>query len=225
MSSPPRTLSIAIDGPASSGKGTVARQVARALGLSYVDTGAMYRAVGLRALRAGLFLKDGPGVGGLAQTLHFDFTWDQTKLRIAVDGEDLTEAIRNEEIGRAASDVAVLPQVRHALLSLQRGLAARGAVMDGRDIGTVVLPDADLKVYLDASPEVRAQRRCNELAGRGDIRRLADVLSDIHARDAQDSGRVHAPLRAADDAVHIDSTHLAPQEVVAQILDLARAIH
>jgi len=220
MSTPARTLSIAIDGPASSGKGTVARQVARALGLSYVDTGAMYRAVGLRALRAGLPLENGAQVGRLAETLHFDFRWDHTLLRVKVDGEDLTEAIREEAIGQAASDVAVLPEVRQALLELQRGLAARGAVMDGRDIGTVVLPHADLKVYLDATAEVRAQRRRDELAARGDVRDLSDVLADIKARDAQDSGRAHAPLRAADDAIRIDSTHAAPDEVVAQILGL-----
>ena len=219
-----RALSIAVDGPASSGKGTVARHVARELGLSYVDTGAMYRSVGLRALRAGLPLSDGPRVGRLASALKFDFSWDRTHLRVSVDGEDLTTAIREEAIGQAASDVAVLPEVRQALLGLQRELAKRGAVLDGRDIGTVVLPDADLKIYLDASPEVRAQRRRDELAARGDVREYADVLADIRARDAQDSGRAHAPLRAADDAVRIDSTHAAPPQVVAEIIELVRQL-
>jgi len=213
-----RPLSIAIDGPASSGKGTVARKVAHALDLAYVDTGAMYRSVGLRALRAGLSTSDGPAVGALAAALVFRFTWNGALLRVEVDGEDLTTAIRTEEAGRAASDVAVLAPVRAALLDLQRAQAAAGAVMDGRDIGTVVLPNADLKVYLDASAEVRAQRRRDELASRGDHRTVESVLADILARDAQDSGRTHAPLRAAHDAVRIDSTHRAPDDVVAEIL-------
>lgn len=217
-------LSIAIDGPASSGKGTVARMVARALGLAYVDTGAMYRSVGLRALRQGVSTSDGPAVGRLAASLAFAFSWDGAKLRVEVDGEDLTTAIRTEVVGQAASDVAVCPEVRAALLDLQRGLARSGAVLDGRDIGTVVLPDADLKVYLDASAEIRAMRRHQELAARGDHRPLADVLRDIVARDAQDSGRAHAPLRAAEDAVRLDSSHRTPEQVVAEILALVDGI-
>jgi len=196
--------------------------VARALDLPYVDTGAMYRSVGLRALRQEIPTTDGPRVGALAAALNFAFSWDGALLRVAVDGEDLTTPIRTEAVGRAASDVAVLPEVRAALLDLQRELARSGAVMDGRDIGTVVLPDADLKIYLDASAEVRATRRRDELASRGDVRPLAVVLADIIARDAQDSGRAHAPLRAADDAVCIDSTHRSPQQVVDEILRLAR---
>ncbi len=217
-------LSIAIDGPASSGKGTVARMVAHALNLSYVDTGAMYRSVGLRALELGIRTTDGPAVGALAASLNFAFSWDGARLRVAVDGEDLTKAIRTERVGQAASDVAVLVEVRAALLELQRELAKNGAVLDGRDIGTVVLPDADLKVYLDASPEVRASRRRDELAARGDHRPLEAVLRDILARDAQDSGREHAPLCAAADAVRIDSTHRTPQQVVTEILRLAGQI-
>ena len=220
----PRPLSIAIDGPASSGKGTVARKVARLLGLAYVDTGAMYRAVGLRAIRAGLSTTDGPAVGALAAQLAFRFGWDGSLLRVEVDGEDLTTQIRTEEAGQAASDVAVLAAVRAALLDLQRAQASAGAVMDGRDIGTVVLPSADLKVYLDAAPRVRAARRRDELAARGDVRTLESVLADIVARDAQDSGREHAPLCAAEDAVRLDSTHLTPDEVVAEIVRLAGEI-
>jgi cytidylate kinase len=217
-------LSIAIDGPASSGKGTVARLVAQKLGLPYVDTGAMYRSVGLCALRAGLSTRDEARVGALAASLSFEFGWDGSILQVRVNGEDVTSAIRTEEVGRAASDVAVLPGVRIALLDLQRGLARSGAVMDGRDIGTVVLPDADLKIYLDASAEVRAQRRRDELATRGDVRTLESVLHDIVARDAQDSGREHAPLRAADDAIRIDSTRRTPNEVVDRVLELAAGI-
>jgi cytidylate kinase len=198
--------------------------VARALDLSYVDTGAMYRSVGLRALRDHIPTTDGPRVGALAAALSFAFSWDGSLLRVSVDGEDLTASIRTEAVGQAASDVAVLPEVRAALLDLQRALARSGAVMDGRDIGTVVLPDADLKVYLDASAEVRAARRRDELATRGDVRPLAVVLADIIARDAQDSGRAHAPLCAAEDAVRIDSTHRAPKQVVDEILRLVGGI-
>lgn len=221
---PASPISIAIDGPASSGKGTVARMVARALDLPYVDTGAMYRSVGLRALREGVSTTGGARLGALAAALSFQFTWDGSLLRVAVDGEDLTAAIRTEAVGQAASDVAVVPEVRAALLDLQRDLARAGAVMDGRDIGTVVLPDADLKIYLDASAEVRAARRRDELAARGDVRPLAVVLADILARDAQDSTRAHAPLCAAEDAVRVDSTHRSPQEVVEEILQLVGGI-
>lgn len=221
---PNRPLSIAIDGPASSGKGTVARGVARALDLAYVDTGAMYRSVGLRALRAGMSTSDGEACGALAASLQFRFSWDGALLRVEVDGEDLTTLIRNEAVGRAASDVAVLAPVRAALLDLQRGLARDGAVMDGRDIGTVVLPDADIKVYLDAAPEIRAQRRRDELAARGDVRTLQSVLADILARDEQDSGRAHAPLMMAADAVRIDSTERSPDAVVGAVLALVEGI-
>ncbi len=220
-----RPLAIALDGPASSGKGTVARIVAQRLGYAYVDTGAMYRAVGLFTLRKGLSPKDNAAVGALAERMAFCFRWNGERLHLEVDGEDLTDAIRTEEVGRAASDVAVLPRVRSALLHRQRELAGGGAVLDGRDIGTVVLPNADLKIFLDAKPAVRAQRRHAELAGRGDDRPLDIVLADIIQRDAQDAGRSHAPLRCADDAMVIDSSHVSVPEVVQMILDAVARIH
>lgn len=221
-----RRLRIAVDGPASSGKGTVARAVARSLGYAYIDTGAMYRVVGLRALSVGLSLQDGPAVGRLAESLSLSFSWNGSVLRVEEGGEDLSSEIRHEQVGQAASDVAVLPEVRGALLGLQRRLAEPGGVvLDGRDIGTVVLPDADLKVYLDARAAVRARRRHAELATRGTHVSYDSVLNDIVARDAQDSGRAHAPLRPAHDAVHIDSSDATPAEVCARILQLVDDIH
>lgn len=218
-----RGICIAIDGPASSGKGTVARQVARALGYAYVDTGAMYRCVGLVALRRGVDMHDGLGLGTLADGLHLAFSWSVDGLRVELDGEDVSDEIRSEEVGQAASTVGTHAQVRAALLGLQRGLGSDGGVvMDGRDIGTVILPDAELKVFLDASVEERARRRHAELCRRGLDVQLDAVLAELRTRDAQDSGRAVAPLRAADDAVVVDSTGLAPNSVVAAVLRLAR---
>jgi cytidylate kinase len=215
-----RELTIAVDGPASSGKGTVARRVAEALGYAYVDTGAMYRSVGLAALRAGVDPTDAAATTAIAAALHFGFDWHKGQLRILVDRDDWTQAIRNEQVGKAASAVAVHPGVRAALLQTQRDLGAGGGVvMDGRDIGTVVLPDADLKIFLDASLDERARRRHAELPGTT----FQQVRAELAARDAQDSGRATAPLRQADDAVRIDTTGHTIDEVVAQVLALVDA--
>ena len=218
-------IAIAIDGPASSGKGTVARAVAEHLGYAYVDTGAMYRSVGLRALTRGVDPRDPVATAEIARSLHFGFDWHHGKLRVIVDGEDVTRAIRAEDVGKAASAVAVHPDVRAALLQTQRDLGAGGGVvMDGRDIGTVVLPTSELKIFLDASLDERARRRHRETPGslQEDIRR------EIAARDAQDSGRATAPLCKADDAVVIDTTGHSVEEVVAEVVRLAeerRALH
>jgi CMP/dCMP kinase len=218
-----RRICIAIDGPASSGKGTVARQVARALGYAYVDTGAMYRCVGLVALRQGVAMTDGESLGALAGGLRLAFSWSVDGLRVLLDGEDVSEDIRTEDVGQAASTVGTHAQVRTALLGLQRRLGADGGVvMDGRDIGTVILPRAELKVFLDASVEERARRRHAELLQRGLDVRLEAVLGELRTRDAQDSGRAVAPLRVADDAVIVDSTRLPPDSVVAAVLRLAQ---
>lgn len=220
----PRPLTIAIDGPASSGKGTVARLVAAALGYRYVDTGAMYRSVALLGERAGLARQDGPPWAALIGGLDFDLRWADGALAVRVNGEDLSAAIRTETVGQGASAVAALPAVRAALLERQRALGrAGGVVMDGRDIGTVVLPEAQLKVYLDAAPQERARRRALELEARGVQQPAEQVLSELLARDAQDSGRATAPLRQADDAVYLDSTGLDPQAIAAQIVALAHA--
>ncbi len=216
-------ICIAIDGPASSGKGTVARMVARALGYAYVDTGAMYRAVALVALERGVALQDADAVAEVASSLDFRFGWDGENLRLFVDGRDLSEAIRAEQVGRSASDVAVHPPVRAALLARQRALGrAGGVVMDGRDIGTVVLPEAQLKIFLDATPEERARRRTKDLLARGMAADEAETLREIRARDAQDSTRAAAPLRAASDAVVLDSTGRSAEQMAEKIEALAR---
>lgn len=213
-----RRLCIAVDGPASSGKGTVARLVAQALGYAYVDTGALYRGVGLRLLASGEDPADPILAERAARAIRFGFSWVDGRLAVAVDGEDVTAAIRTEAVSRAASAVAVHPGVRSALLQTQRDLAGHGGVVvDGRDVGTVVLPDADLKVYLDASLDERARRRHAELHGS----RFEDVRDALAARDAQDSGRATAPLKQADDAVRLDTTGLTIAQVVARVLALA----
>lgn len=217
---PPRGIRIAIDGPASSGKGTVARRVAEALGYGFVDTGALYRGVGLRVLRAGGDPRRAEDAVPHAEAARFRFRWADGSLRVWLDDEDVTAAIREEAVGRAASAVAVHPGVRSALLAAQRAMAAEGGVvMDGRDVGTVVLPDAELKVYLDASLEERARRRHRDLPGAD----LDAVRRDLAARDAQDSGRAAAPLRQAEDAVRIDTTRRPIDEVVGLVVELARA--
>ncbi len=213
---------IAIDGPASSGKGTVARGVARALGFAYIDTGAMYRAVALRARERGVSWDDAPALGELAGGLDFAFAWAGDVLRVAVDGEDVTRAIRADDVGLGASRVSRFPAVRDALLGLQRGLAARGGVvMDGRDIGTVVLPDATVKIFLTATLDERARRRHEELLERGETLTYDEVRESIAARDRADSERAVAPLRAAEDAVVVDSTELAPRAVIDRVVALA----
>jgi CMP/dCMP kinase len=218
-----RELAIAIDGPGSSGKGTVARGVARALGYAYVDTGAMYRSVALVALRQGLDPDDEDAVAAVARELRVAFTWDGDVLRVEVDGEDVTRAIREERVGEGASRVSALPAVRAALLDRQRELAARGGVvMDGRDIGTVVLPDADLKVFLDARVDERARRRHEELVRRGETVSYEAVRRDLAARDHRDRNRATAPLVPADDAVVVDSTELTIRQAVDRVLALAR---
>ncbi|MFN7143922.1 MAG: (d)CMP kinase [Myxococcota bacterium] len=212
-----RELTIAIDGPASSGKGTVARRVAEHLGYAYVDTGAMYRSVGLAALRAGVSPTDADATTEIAQALHFAFDWHKGQLRVIADREDVSAAIRNEAVGKAASAVAVHPGVRAALLQTQRDLGAGGGVvMDGRDIGTVVLPTADLKIFLDASLDERARRRHAESPGSS----YDQVHAELAARDAQDSGRATAPLKQADDAVRIDTTGRSVDDVVDAVLKL-----
>ncbi|MBM4366370.1 MAG: (d)CMP kinase [Deltaproteobacteria bacterium] len=212
-------IAIAVDGPASSGKGTVARRVAQLLDYQYVDTGAMYRTVGLLCLRQGVDVRDAAASADVARHIDFAFAFREGALVVYADGEDVSTIIRGEAVGAAASAVAVHPPVRSALLGLQRALGAAGrVVMDGRDIGTVVLPRAQLKIYLDASLDERARRRHAELPGRS----YADVRAELAARDAQDMGRASAPLCAAADAVHLDSTRLSIDAVVAEVVRLAR---
>jgi cytidylate kinase len=206
---------IAIDGPTASGKGTVAQRVAAELGFACLDSGALYRIVGLLALERGTDLDDGPALALLAQELEPDFAGG----RIFLDGRDLTEAIRSEEVGRAASRVAALPPLRTALLELQRRQRRPpGLVADGRDMGTVVFPDARLKVYLQADVRVRAERRLNQLIAKGYSATLTGLLQSLRERDKRDQSRDCAPLAAAEDARVLDSSALTVDQVVAQVL-------
>ena len=205
---------VAIDGPAGAGKSTVARQLARRLGFTIIDTGAIYRSVALAAQRAGISWEDDTGLARLLDTgLGLTFQGERVLLR----GEDVTEAIRTPEISRGASVVSARPVVRQKLLQLQRDLgraAPRGAVLEGRDIGTVVFPDADVKFFLTASDEARAQRRHAELNEKGLSVPLPEVLSDQRRRDKDDTERAIAPLRAAADAVVVDTTGFDLEQVV-----------
>jgi len=205
---------VAIDGPAGAGKSTVARQLARRLGFTIIDTGAIYRSVALAAQRAGVSWGDDAGLARLLDAgLGLTFRGERVLLR----GEDVTEAIRTPEISRGASVVSARPVVRQKLLQLQRDLgraAPRGAVLEGRDIGTVVFPDADVKFFLTASDEARAQRRHAELAEKGLSVPLPEVLADQRRRDKDDTERAIAPLRAAADAVVVDTTGFDLEQVV-----------
>jgi CMP/dCMP kinase len=217
-----RPISIAIDGPASSGKGTVARKVAQALGYAYIDTGAMYRSVALIAARRGVEFTDAEALTALTEGLAFAFSWSDGTLQVSVDGEDVTEAIRLESVGKGASDVSIHKGVRRALVERQRAMATNGGVvMDGRDIGSVVLPDAALKIYLDASVEVRSERRHKELTIRGLVVDLATVRREVVRRDQQDKERKEAPLIQAADAVYVDTTHLEPDAAARTIIGMA----
>ena len=212
---------IAIDGPAGAGKSTVARALARRLGFFLLDTGAIYRTLALAASRAGVDFSDGAALGRLAETLPIRF--DEAG-RVFFGDEDVSTAIRTPEMSLGASTVSAHPPVRQALLGLQRRLAARGrCVVEGRDIGTVVLPWAPLKIFLTASAEVRARRRHDELAARGQTVDFASTLAEMRERDERDSTRATAPLKQADDAVLLDTSALGEAEVVDRMEALARA--
>ena len=216
--------SIAIDGPAGAGKSTLARRLAGALGFLYVDTGAIYRTLGLIALRSGVDPADPAAMEALPPriSLRIDYGPDGGQ-HMFLGQEDVTQAIRLPEVSRASSAVSAIPAVRAYLMEMQRGLAgSRNVVMDGRDIGTVVLPQADVKVFLTASSEARAQRRCAELSARGTPQDYAAVLADMIERDRKDTTRAAAPLRQAEDAVLVDTTHLDLEESFHALLDAVK---
>jgi len=214
---------VAIDGPAGAGKSTTARAVAKRLGSSYLDTGALYRCVALRALERGLSLDDGPRVAAVARALVVRFGAG-ADARVWLDDRDVTAAIRTPEVSHAASRVSALPEVRAALVDLQRSsVRPPGTVAEGRDMGTVIFPNAQLKVFLDADIEERARRRTADLGGTGRPDALAAVRSQMSERDARDTGRLVAPLKPATDAVVVDTTHLGLDEVVERIVAEARA--
>ncbi|HEY8909952.1 MAG TPA: (d)CMP kinase [Desulfosporosinus sp.] len=219
-----QALQIAIDGPAGAGKSTVARIVAKQLNLFYVDTGAMYRAIAYKALQNGVLIEDESSVGQIAKSAEIvlDHSDERT---VWCDGENITQAIRGPEISRAVSIVAAYPAVRKCLVERQRLEADRGGiVMDGRDIGTHVLPEADVKIFLTASIEERARRRWIELENSGRIIPIDEVAQDIQRRDRQDTEREVSPLEPAQDAVILDTTGLSVTEIVSKIVALTQGV-
>ena len=216
-------ISVAIDGPAGAGKSTMAKLVASRLGYAYVDTGAIYRTIGLFLQICGISPKDVDGITRLIDDAAIQIEYDAAGAQhMILNGQDVTEDLRTEEMGSYASQISALKVVRDVLLDLQRDLAAtRNVVMDGRDIGTVVLPNADVKIFLTASPEVRAQRRLLELREKENKKAtLEQVLADIRQRDQRDTTRAVAPLKQAADAVVLDTSSLSPEESAAAILEI-----
>ena len=209
--------SIAIDGPAGAGKSTLAKALAKKIGYIYVDTGAIYRCVGLYALENGISPRDIPAVEACLPNVEISLSYDETgSQRMHLCGKDVTDHIRTPEVSMAASAVSAIPAVRAFLLEMQRDMARRyNVIMDGRDIGTVVLPNADVKVFLTASPEARAKRRYLELQAKGDGATYEEVLRDMEKRDRDDSTRAAAPLKAAEDAVLLDTTSYTLEESIA----------
>ncbi|MBD2859918.1 (d)CMP kinase [Spongiibacter sp. KMU-158] len=225
MSEPAPAAVIAIDGPSGSGKGTLCQKLAKQLAWHLLDSGALYRLTGLAAHRRGIALDNELAVAELAANLDVRFVPGEEgqPTRVLLDGDDVSAVLRTEETGSLASQVAVLAEVRAALLGRQRDFAqAPGLVADGRDMGTVVFPNAPLKIFLTASAEARAERRFKQLKDKGESVTLAALLEDIQARDKRDSERELAPLKPADDAIQLDSTALGIDEVFEQVLALAK---
>jgi cytidylate kinase len=219
----PTPLVIAIDGPAGAGKSTVAQKVAERLGLTYVDSGATYRAMALKVLQSGIAPEDAASVAKLAVQTDIHIAMDGLQFRVFVDGQDVTDKIRTPEVTLASAKVSRLPEVRAKLVAAQRSCAVgRGVVMEGRDIGTVVFPNAVLKVFLQADPVERARRRLKQDRKKGRSATLEQTAEEIALRDQLDAERKISPLVAAPDAHQIDSTDLLADQVVQQILDLAR---
>ncbi len=214
---------VAIDGPAGAGKSTIAKQAAERLGYIYVDTGALYRAIGLYVSQRGADPAGEEEVAPLLKDIRLELVLTEEGQRVLLNGEDVSRRIRTPEAALNASRVAALPAVRAFLLELQRGIAERSpVVMDGRDIGTVVLPEAEVKIFLTAAPEERARRRLLEHQQRGEQADYQTLLEEIKARDRADSTRAIAPLRQAEDAVLLDTTHLTPEEAIQAVLNLVK---
>ena len=214
-------IQIAIDGPSGAGKSTVAKALAKTLGIVYVDTGALYRTIGYAAVSRGISTKDAVAMEALLPEIQIDVKYENGTQCVYLNGENLGDRIRRPEISMAASDVSAIPCVRAFLLETQRDIARRNSVvMDGRDIGTVILPDADVKIFMVASPEARALRRTKELEEKGMPASYEDVLREMKERDAQDSGRAIAPAIPAPDAIHLDNSGMSVEESVQAVIDL-----
>lgn len=214
-------IQIAIDGPSGAGKSTVAKALAKKLGIVYVDTGALYRTIGYAAVSRGISTKDALALEALLPDIHIDVKYENGVQCVYLNGENLGDRIRRPEISMAASDVSAIPAVRAFLLDTQRDIARRNSVvMDGRDIGTVILPDADVKVFMVASAEARALRRTKELEEKGMPANYEDVLREMKERDAQDSGRAIAPAIPAPDAIHLDNSGMSVEESVDAVIKL-----
>lgn len=216
-----KRFAIAVDGPAGSGKSTVAKMVARKLGIIYVDTGAMYRTVALHCTQEGISLEDEAAVVASLDGLNMRIQPDTEGQRISLNEEDVTAKIRTAEIGKGASVVAAYQKVRERMVELQQEMAQeQSVIMDGRDIGTVVLPHAEVKIYLDADAEERAHRRVGELEAKGETADFEEIKKMIIQRDYNDMHREHSPLKKAEDAVSLDSTGMSIEEVLQAILDI-----
>lgn len=212
---------IAIDGPAGAGKSSIAKEAARRLGFVYVDTGALYRTVALNALNQGVDLENSDAVIASLDGTDIRLAFEDGTQKVLLNGQDVSDSIRTEQVSAGASKVSAIPAVRELLFGLQKNIAAScDCLMDGRDIGTVVLPDADLKIFLTASPEERARRRYEQNRERGMEADYDAILAEVNQRDYQDTHREIAPLRQAGDAVLLDSTHMSFQEVVDRLLQL-----
>lgn len=216
-------IAVAIDGPAGAGKSTIARAAAAQLGFVYVDTGALYRTIGLAVCRRGIDGTDVPGILATLSEIQVGLTYQDGAQHVLLDGEDVSDAIRTPQISTYASQVSSVPEVRAYLLDLQRDLARRQSViMDGRDIGTVILPDAKVKIFLTASPEKRAARRCAELREKGQDVTVEGILADMERRDALDASRAVAPLKQAEDAVLVDTSDLTLEQSIEAVLTVIR---
>ena len=215
-------LIIAIDGPSGSGKSTLGRMLARELGLLYIDTGSMYRAVALVVIESATSEQDDVAVGSLAERIEIDLGGDSDSLRVSLDGRDVSDRIRDEDVTDMSSIVSTIHAVRVAMVKRQRELGKRGAVMNGRDIGTVVFPDADVKFFLDAVIEERAERRLAEEREHNPEATYEQTLADITERDRRDTTRTDSPLIAADDAIVVDSTGMAIDDVFEKMMMIVR---
>lgn len=214
-------MNIAIDGPAGAGKSTIAKAVAKRLGYIYVDTGAMYRGIGLYALEHGADPKSAKEVGDILDDIAVSIEYKDGEQRLMINGEDVSDRIRTPEVSAAASDVSALPAVREKLLDLQRELAKNNdAVMDGRDIGSFVLPNAEVKIFLTASADVRARRRYDELVQKGIKAEFSEVKADMEQRDKNDSTRKASPLVMAEDSILVDTTDMDIERTIEKIIEL-----